>query len=85
LLFNKVKLHEKDIPTEKETITLKELIVWIRDNMVKERPELFIVNGSLRPGILALVNDADWELLGGMDCEVRDGDNVVFISTLHGG
>lgn len=46
-MFNKVKFHEKDIPTEKESITLKELIFWIRDNMIKDRPELFIVDGSL--------------------------------------
>jgi ubiquitin related modifier 1 len=31
------------------------------------------------------VNDCDWELLGGLDYEVQDGDVVVFISTLHGG
>nr|CAI5837077.1 unnamed protein product [Callosobruchus analis] len=31
--------------------------------MLKERPELFLQNGSVRPGILVLVNDADWELM----------------------
>lgn len=34
---------------------------------------------------MVLVNDCDWELLGGLDHEVQDGDVVVFISTLHGG
>ena len=38
-----------------------------------------------RPGILVLVNDCDWELMDGLNCVVRDGDCVTFISTLHGG
>ena len=38
-----------------------------------------------RPGILVLINDCDWELMGGIDYTVEDGDALVFISTLHGG
>lgn len=51
-----------------------------------------------RPGILVLVNDADWELEGGLAYQLCDNDEVrarrlcfaetsqiVFISTLHGG
>lgn len=38
-----------------------------------------------RPGILVLINDTDWELEGEGDYVLRDGDEVVFISTLHGG
>jgi hypothetical protein len=38
-----------------------------------------------RPGILVLVNDADWELEGELEYELKDRDEIVFISTLHGG
>lgn len=38
-----------------------------------------------RPGILVLVNDADWELEGELEYELQDKDEIVFISTLHGG
>lgn len=38
-----------------------------------------------RPGILVLINDTDWELEGELDYRLEDGDEVVFISTLHGG
>lgn len=38
-----------------------------------------------RPGILVLINDADWELEGEASYELQQGDNVVFVSTLHGG
>jgi len=40
---------------------------------------------SRRPGILVLINDADWELEGELEYELKDRDEVVFISTLHGG
>ena len=32
-----------------------------------------------------LVNDADWELEGKGAYEVQSGDEIAFISTLHGG
>lgn len=38
-----------------------------------------------RPGILVLINDADWELEGEEKYELQAGDNIVFVSTLHGG
>jgi len=42
-------------------------------------------DGNVRPGILVLVNDADWELEGERECVLGEGDEVVFVSTLHGG
>lgn len=38
-----------------------------------------------RPGILVLINDADWELESELDYVLQDRDEIVFISTLHGG
>ena len=37
-----------------------------------------------RPGIIFLINDADYALLGD-DYILSDGDTVDFISTIHGG
>jgi len=42
-------------------------------------------NLESRPGILVLINDADWELEGEEKYELQPGDNIVFVSTLHGG
>ncbi|KAH9915392.1 ubiquitin-related modifier 1 [Fomitopsis serialis] len=61
------------------------LILWLKDNLLKEREELFVESGTVRPGILVLVNDTDWELEGEGDYQLKDGDEIVFISTLHGG
>lgn len=38
-----------------------------------------------RPGILVLINDSDWELEGEDKYELTNNDNVLFVSTLHGG
>ncbi|BFZ58767.1 Ubiquitin-related modifier 1 [Savitreella phatthalungensis] len=40
---------------------------------------------DVRPGILVLVNDDDWELEDGPRWALHDGDVVTFVSTLHGG
>ena len=84
LLVNKQKQHKVTLPQEEEW-TIQELLYWIRDNILAERPELFLKENTVRPGILVLINDADWELLGQLEYKLEEGDTVVFISTLHGG
>ncbi|KAH3742298.1 ubiquitin-related modifier 1-like [Dreissena polymorpha] len=85
LLFGKVKTHEVNLPDKEASWTIKDLLTWMKDNMLKERPELFIQGETVRPGILVLVNDADWELMGELAYNIQENDRIVFISTLHGG
>ncbi|CAD7667947.1 unnamed protein product [Nyctereutes procyonoides] len=85
LLFDGVKKHQVTLPGQEEPWDIRSLLVWIKKNLLKERPELFIQGDSVRPGILVLVNDADWELLGELDYQLQDQDSILFISTLHGG
>ncbi|KII91750.1 hypothetical protein PLICRDRAFT_105361 [Plicaturopsis crispa FD-325 SS-3] len=61
------------------------LIAHLRDHLLQEREELFVEDGSVRPGILVLINDTDWELEGESAYVLQEGDEIVFISTLHGG
>lgn len=86
LLFGGTK--EADIEVHSsgdQPVTIVDVMVHCRDKLLTERPELFMKGGSVRPGILVLINDADWELMGTTDAEVDEGDSIVFISTLHGG
>lgn len=85
LLFNKVKEHDVVLPKDEKPWNIKRLLVWIKDNLLKERPELFVQGESVRPGILVLINEVDWELMGELDYELQENDSIVFISTLHGG
>jgi ubiquitin related modifier 1 len=57
----------------------------MKENLLTDREELFVQGDSVRPGILVLVNDTDFELLGELDYEIQDKDSISFISTLHGG
>ncbi|KAI8907962.1 ubiquitin-related modifier 1 [Gorgonomyces haynaldii] len=81
LLFN----NQKQLQLETQSKTLGELIQEIRTNVIHERPELFADTETIRPGVLVLVNDADWDLLDTTNYVLEDGDTIVFISTLHGG
>ncbi|KAG2051916.1 ubiquitin related modifier 1 [Suillus hirtellus] len=76
-----------DTPSTGETkaADLEYLIYHLRDHLLKERPELFMENGTIRPGILVLINNTDWELEGEGSYQLRNNDEIVFISTLHGG
>ncbi|KAF7561584.1 hypothetical protein G7046_g2561 [Stylonectria norvegica] len=62
------------------------LIEYLCQNVMEDsRQELFVLDNHLRPGILVLINDADWELEGEEAYELQSGDNILFVSTLHGG
>ena len=84
LLFGNVKKLPLELDSN-QAWSLKQLIAHLRDNHLKERAELFVSGDTVRPGILVLVNDTDWELLGDKDYQLQANDNVLFISTLHGG
>ncbi|KAJ0184386.1 hypothetical protein K1T71_000809 [Dendrolimus kikuchii] len=50
LLFDKIKRRDVELPplkkympdSEQNTWRIKELLVWIKDNLLRERPELFL-------------------------------------------
>ncbi|CAI0471974.1 unnamed protein product [Linum tenue] len=87
LLCDSVKMHNVNVDLENglEQLTMKDLLAWARTNLIKERPEMFMKGDTVRPGVLVLVNDCDWELSGQLDTTLQEKDVVVFISTLHGG
>ncbi|KAK4565627.1 Ubiquitin- modifier 1 [Recurvomyces mirabilis] len=66
--------------------TVAYLIQWLCENLIKDpRKEMFLLDDTVRPGILVLINDADWELEGEERYELQQNDEIVFVSTLHGG
>jgi ubiquitin related modifier 1 len=83
LLFGKVK--HLDLELDEKDAGMRGVISLLATKHLKERPELFVDGDTVRPGILTLINDADWELEGKLDYRLQDGDVIAFISTLHGG
>lgn len=83
--------HDLDVslPTTpgQQAPTMGTLIEHLTHTYLADSPKksLFSRDGSVTPGILVLVNEADWELEGREEAELNDRDEVVFVSTLHGG
>lgn len=89
VIFESQRYHKVTLPDKEDgsTLTVTDLIKFIVDNMIKDPKdvEVFLDNGSVRPGILTLINDTDWELEGEESYELEAGDVIAFTSTLHGG
>ncbi|KAK3327702.1 hypothetical protein B0T19DRAFT_484760 [Cercophora scortea] len=88
MLFSDQKRHSLSIPAidnHGQPSTIAFLIDYLCKNTMKDpRAELFVLDEHIRPGILVLINDADWELEGEETYEIQAGDNILFVSTLHG-
>ncbi|CAJ0573506.1 unnamed protein product, partial [Mesorhabditis spiculigera] len=84
-LVGNQKVHQVSVPLESPTV--RGLIRWIKEHLITDRARdtLFVSEDSVRPGVLVLVNECDWELCGKDDAILKEGDVVTFISTLHGG
>lgn len=65
--------------------TLGHLVTWVKHHLIRERHDMFAIGDALRPGVLVVVNDVDWELHGKTAYQVNPDDHILFISTLHGG
>ncbi|KAK5630824.1 hypothetical protein RRF57_006539 [Xylaria bambusicola] len=89
MLFSDQRRHVLSVPAldkNNKPVAVAYLIEYLCENTMKDtRKELFVLDDHLRPGILVLINDADWELEGEEAYEIQDGDNILFVSTLHGG
>jgi ubiquitin related modifier 1 len=71
LLFGNKKSLSLDAPAA--PLTMRGVISLLREHHLRERPELFVQGESVRPGILVLINEVDWELEAQLEAEVKDG------------
>jgi len=83
IISNGKQKQQLEIPP----MTIKEFLVWLQTNITKEKSDLLFSPSSytIRPGVLLLVNDVDGELIDFLNYQLQNGDEVSFISTLHGG
>ncbi|EXJ80368.1 ubiquitin-like modifier 1 [Capronia coronata CBS 617.96] len=89
MLFDNINKHELTLSRTADNgnpLTVGYLVKYICEQLMKDsRKELFVLDGAVRPGILVLINDSDWELEGEDKYELQNRDNILFVSTLHGG
>lgn len=80
-LFNDREEIQVDVPPGAD-------LLWLLGHLrgkVDGDESLFLQEGHVRPGILVLVNDTDWELLDEESYVIQPNDKIHFASTLHGG
>lgn len=68
-------------------VTILDLVKYLCEKELSSpRKDLFVLDGyHVRPGILVLINDTDWELEGEESYRIQENDHILFASTLHGG
>mmetsp|Transcript_38769 Transcript_38769/g.54049 ORF Transcript_38769/g.54049 Transcript_38769/m.54049 type:complete len:97 (-) Transcript_38769:735-1025(-) len=84
VLFDGKRKQEMEI----DKMKMKDFLGWFRENKTGDSAELLFTSSSsntVRPGVLVLINDTDWEILDTVDYQIKNGDEISFISTLHGG
>ncbi|KAL8905432.1 MAG: hypothetical protein Q9171_006667 [Xanthocarpia ochracea] len=89
MLFSNQRKHSVSLPPTDENgkpSDMAYLVRYLCKYLMKDRRrEFFVVDDVVRPGILVLINDADWELEGEAEYVLQKDDNILFVSTLHGG
>lgn len=87
VVSNKIREHKLVVPLEEGEATMKDLVTYITKTIISDPKDIpvFIEDDTVRPGILVLINDTDWELEGMEDYIIESGDVFTFTSTLHGG
>lgn len=87
VISGKVREHKLTLPQEEGEATMKDVIEQITKSIITDEKDIpvFLEEGTVRPGILVLINDTDWELEEKEEYVVESGDVFTFTSTLHGG
>ncbi|EGV61391.1 Ubiquitin- modifier 1 [Yamadazyma tenuis] len=87
IISNHERQHKLTLPLEEGDATMKDVITYICKDIITDQKDVpvFIEDDTVRPGILVLINDTDWELEDKEEYVVESGDLFTFTSTLHGG
>lgn len=87
VVSNGVREHKLTLEGEEGLVTMKDLVDYVATTVIADPRDIpvFIEDDTVRPGILVLINDTDWELEGMEEYIVETGDVFTFTSTLHGG
>ncbi|MCS7096977.1 MAG: ubiquitin-related modifier 1 [Candidatus Methanomethylicia archaeon] len=66
--------------------TLRDILLIIYNSLGEISSEIFYGSpNKLRSSILLLVNDAVYDVVGGLDYIVNEDDELTFIPIIHGG
>lgn len=79
------KLNKDEISVElSKSAKLKDFLRELRSSITDLR-EAVEEDGNLTTSYIAFLNNVDYRLLGGVDYELKDGDEVSLVPISHGG
>ncbi|KAF8472502.1 ubiquitin-related modifier 1 [Kalaharituber pfeilii] len=74
-----------EMPDSNKPTNVKYSLKYLYGQLITDTTKnLFVLDETIRPGVVALINDADWELVAEDEYVLQHGD-YLFVSTLHGG
>ena len=81
--FSSTKGLKISIP---DGMKIRELPFFLKNKFIEQNKNTRFIgdDNNILPGILIMINDVDSEIEG-LDVILKNGDNITFISTLHGG
>ena len=65
--------------------TIKDVILVMLEKIKGDSSLFATKEGNIKPGIIVLYNDSDWEIYDKENTKLENKDTISFISTLHGG
>lgn len=76
------KLNDRDIEYECPCSNIRDIFIHLHKNITDEFSN---ADGSIKDGVLCLVDDSDWELYNCYDVDISGVKVITLINTIHGG
>jgi molybdopterin synthase sulfur carrier subunit len=77
-----------DAPEKKVNLngkTLADLMARLKRSESDTLKSRLFANGVIRPDVITFINDVESSLIGGMGAKLKEGDEVTFLPSVHGG
>ncbi|KJP90272.1 hypothetical protein AK88_00120 [Plasmodium fragile] len=81
---NHILVDRKDVFADHVICDGTEFCQVMVDNVERKNYNLS-EKAKIKPGIIVLINEYDWEIMQMYEYQIKDGDKLCFLSTLHGG
>lgn len=84
--LNSISIELKRDDMERMNIrTAGDALEYLYTNHRETNRSFFNTEGKLANGTICIINETDWEITGEDTSPVRHGDEIILISSLHGG
>ena len=65
--------------------TLNDLVAELGHSEGAPLKQRLFMDGGIRPDVIIFINEVESSLVGGVEAKLKDGDEVIFLPSVHGG